>query len=55
MPKSPREELLSIQKKLWRWNKDLIDHSILVREPGFDGYERAYKRAVRDYAFIDEG
>lgn len=49
---SPREELLAIQKKLWRWNKDIIDHSILVKEPGFDGYERAYKKAVRDYQRI---
>ncbi|MFH1829197.1 MAG: ChaN family lipoprotein [Pseudomonadota bacterium] len=49
---SPRAELLAIQKKLWRWNKDLIDHSILVREPGFKSYERAYKHAVRDYERI---
>ncbi len=46
---SPRTELLAIQKKLWRWNKDLIDHSILVREPGFESYERAYRRTVRNY------
>lgn len=49
MPLSPRAELLAIQKRLWRWNKELIDRSILVREPGFDSYERAYCRAVADY------
>ena len=49
MPQSPRAELIAIQKKLWRWNKDIIEHSILVKEPGFDQYERAYRRAVRDY------
>ena len=54
MAKSLRQELLSIQKKLWRWNKDLIDHSILVREPGFDSYERAYKRAVSGYKKITD-
>jgi hypothetical protein len=52
MPISPRTELLAIQKRLWKWNKDIIDHSILVREPGFDSYERAYKRAVSDYERI---
>ncbi|MBN1283086.1 MAG: ChaN family lipoprotein [Proteobacteria bacterium] len=46
MARSPRAELLAIQKRLWRWNRELIDHSILVKEPGFASYERAYKRAV---------
>ncbi len=49
MSTSPRTELLAIQKKLWRWNRDLIEHSILVKEPGFDSYERAYRSAVRRY------
>lgn len=52
MEKTPRQELLAIQKKLWKWNKDIIDHSVLVKEPGFDAYEKAYKRAVKDYARI---
>lgn len=52
MVSSPRAELLALQQKLWRFNKELIDHSILVKEPGFDSYERAYKRAVRDYAKV---
>ncbi|HPQ80096.1 MAG TPA: ChaN family lipoprotein [bacterium] len=49
MPISPRAELLAIQKKLWRSNKELIDSSISVREPGFDSYERSYRRAVSRY------
>ncbi|MBT3182212.1 MAG: hypothetical protein HN337_06880 [Deltaproteobacteria bacterium] len=56
MTQSPREELLKIQRKLWKWNKQLIDHSVLVKEPGFDSYERAYRRAVKDYDRVsDEG
>jgi len=49
MSKSPRSELLAVQRKLWRWNKKLIEDSINVKEPGFDRYERNYRRAVRDY------
>lgn len=54
MPKSLRGELLEIQKKLWRWNKELIDHSILVKEPGFDRYERNYRDAVRDFERVSD-
>jgi len=54
MSKSPRQELIDIQKKLWRWNKDIIDHSVLVKEPGFDNYERAYRRAVREYERVSD-
>lgn len=49
MPLSPRAELLAIQKRLWRLNRRFIERSILVREPGFGRYERAYRRAVRGY------
>lgn len=49
MNKSPRAELISIQKKLWKWNKDIIEHSVLVKEPGFSKYELAYKRAVKNF------
>ncbi len=49
MSKSPRAELLDLQKKLWRWNREVIDHSILVKEPGFSAYEKAYRRAVKGY------
>lgn len=54
MPISPRRELLSIQKRLWRWNRELIDHSVLVKEPGFNAYERAYRRAARDYERVSD-
>ena len=57
MPKGPRAELLEIQKKLWRWNKEIIEHSVLVKEPGFDRYERNYRNAVKEYqrvADLDE-
>jgi hypothetical protein len=49
---SPRAELLAIQKKLWRRNRELIEHSILVKEPGFDRYEAAYRRSVCSYERI---
>jgi hypothetical protein len=49
MAPSPRIELLAIQKKLFRRNKELIDLSIEVKEPGFERYEAAYERSVRDY------
>jgi len=54
MQDSPRQELLNIQKKLWKWNKDIIDHSVLVQEPGFDAYEKEYKRAVGDYLRVSD-
>ena len=49
---TPRAELLTIQKKLYLRNKGLIDNSILVKEPGFEGYEAAYSKYVRDYARV---
>ena len=49
MPLSPRAELLLIQKHLYRKNRDLIESSILVREPSFGRYEAAYNRAVSKY------
>jgi uncharacterized iron-regulated protein len=49
MPPSARQELLAIQKKLWKRNRELIDASILVKEPGFECYEANYRRAVRTY------
>ena len=52
MTTSPRTELLNIQKKLFRRNKELIDLSIEVKEPGFEHYEAAYQRHVGDYERI---
>ncbi|NLD27842.1 MAG: ChaN family lipoprotein [Myxococcales bacterium] len=49
MTQSPRQELLAIQKKLWKWNRDMIKRSVLVKEPGFDRYEAAYRNAVKDF------
>ncbi len=52
MPDSARSELLSIQKKLWRHNKSIIDSSVSVNESGFARYERTYMRAVCDYDIV---
>src|SRR3989338_922816 len=46
---SPREELLNIQKTLFRRNQRLINESILVKEPDFDRYEKNYRRSVSSY------
>lgn len=52
MPLSPREELLQIQKSLFRRNQRLINESILIKEADFNRYEAAYKRFVRAYRSI---
>ncbi|MFH1652779.1 MAG: ChaN family lipoprotein [Pseudomonadota bacterium] len=52
MAVSPRKELLEIQKQLFRRNKRIIDSSILYKEPGFDSYERAYRKSVSDYSSL---
>ncbi len=49
MKKSPRAELLAIQKKLWRRNKEMIEDSVLVKEPDFASYESAYLKSVRKF------
>ncbi len=46
---SPREELLQIQKKIFARNDAFIRSQALVRERGFERYERQYKRRVKDY------
>ena len=46
---SPREELLRIQKKIFARNDAFIRAQALVRERGFERYERGYKRRVRNY------
>ena len=48
-PLSPRQELLKIQKEIFRHNQDLINNSTWVRERGFAQYERDYQRQVRAY------
>lgn len=54
MPRSPRQELLSIQKKLWRRNRQIIEDSVLVKESAFDSYEAAYRRSVKDYVRVSD-
>ncbi|MBU4484777.1 ChaN family lipoprotein, partial [bacterium] len=49
MSLSPRQELLKLQKTLYRRNKALIEESIWVKEPDFDRYEREYDRSVSRY------
>ncbi|HEX5037377.1 MAG TPA: ChaN family lipoprotein [bacterium] len=48
-PLSPRQELLKIQKKIFAKNDEIIRSQAMVRERGFDLYERRYKRHVRAY------
>ena len=49
MGTSPRQELLKIQKSLWRRNKEIIENSIVVKESGFTSYEDRYKKRVASY------
>ncbi len=49
---TPREELLDLQKKLYRQNKRLIEESILIKEPDFARYEEAYNRFIRNYRSV---
>lgn len=45
----PHEELYRMQRKLYLRNKEIIDHSILVKEPDFDRYESRYQRKVSKF------
>lgn len=47
---SPREELVRLQKRLYRRNTAVIASSVTVHEPRFAAYERRYRRAVSRYA-----
>ncbi len=46
---SPREELIRIQRQIFRKNQRIIEDSILVSEKGFYAYEKNYQRRVRDF------
>lgn len=46
---TPREELIRIQKKIFRKNQKIIADSILVSEKGFREYEKNYLSRVRTY------
>ncbi|MFH1874563.1 MAG: ChaN family lipoprotein [Pseudomonadota bacterium] len=52
MPNSPRQELLDLQKRLYKHNERLIESSIIVKESGFEAYEDRYRKNVRNYQQI---
>ncbi|MDO8494226.1 MAG: ChaN family lipoprotein [Deltaproteobacteria bacterium] len=52
MSSSPREELLRLQKNLYRRNQRLIRESVFVEEPDFKAYEARYKRYVKNFERI---
>ena len=50
MPRSSaREELIQIQKKIFRKNQRRIQDSVLINESGFGRYEKYYQRRVQDF------
>ncbi|MCE9625932.1 MAG: ChaN family lipoprotein, partial [Deltaproteobacteria bacterium] len=49
---SPREELIKIQKQIFRKNQKIIEESILVSEQGFAKYEQDYLRHVKNFRSI---
>lgn len=46
---SPREELIQLQKQIFRKNKKLIQDAVLVNERSFLSYEANYLKRVRDF------
>jgi len=46
---SPREELIKIQRQIFKKNQKIIEDSILVSEKGFHPYEKNYLKHVRNY------
>lgn len=51
---TPHEELLKIQKKIFRRNDEFIRSQALVQERGFEAYERRYKRQVHSYDKVSD-
>jgi uncharacterized iron-regulated protein len=49
---SPREELLAIQKEIFRRNQRLIEDSISIQEKGFEAYQREYRRHVTQFEHV---
>lgn len=47
--RSPREELLAMQRRIFRLNQKLIEDSISIREKGFDSYQKRYSKQVARY------
>lgn len=50
--KNPREELLAMQRRIFRQNQQLIEDSISIREKGFDSYQKRYLKQVAHYASV---
>ena len=46
---SPREELIRIQKQIFKKNQRIIDDSIFVSEKGFQDYEKNYRQHIKKY------
>ncbi len=46
---SPREELLQLQKQIYRHNREIISQSVIPEDKGFSNYERRYFRAVSSF------
>src|SRR3989338_210538 len=52
MPLTPREELLKLQRQIYRNNQKIINDSILVQESNFKKYEQTYRKAIRRYQSV---
>ncbi|MBI4366095.1 MAG: ChaN family lipoprotein [Deltaproteobacteria bacterium] len=52
MSLTPRQELLQLERRLYRRNKALIEGSVRIRERGFAAYEARYRRKVAKYARV---
>lgn len=48
----PRQELLKIEKRIYKQNQELIRESVTVEDPAFQSYLKAYQRAVSDYSRV---
>ncbi len=46
---SPREELLKIQRNIFKQNQRFIEESISIREKGFEKYQQEYRRHVAGF------
>lgn len=52
LAQNPREELLAMQKQIFRLNQKLIEDSISIREKGFEAYQKRYLKQVADYELV---
>lgn len=49
---NPREELLMMQRQIFRLNQKLIEDSISIREKGFEAYQKRYLKQVANYEAV---